>query len=129
MDRVKEVCEMEAVHHVASSLNPADIATRGNSSLDDIGPDSFWQTGPSFLCSPRDVWPVTRDFVRGEIPNEEKRHAGQAITAAVRAAVVKKNRDFPDLNSNQSILPITHQVLCRVLEQNNSLESRKRWLP
>ena len=49
MDKVREVCVLEDVHHVSGPLNPADIATRGNSSLEDIGPGIFWQTGPSFL--------------------------------------------------------------------------------
>ena len=83
MDKVREVCDMEDVHHVSGPQNPADIATRGNSCLEDIGPGSFWQTGPTFLCSPRNKWPVTRDFVRVEIPDEEKRQPGQAATAGV----------------------------------------------
>ena len=123
MDKVREVCAIEDVHHVSGKLNPADIATRGNSSLEDIGPGSLWQTGPNFLCSPRDQWPVTRDFVRVEIPDEERRQPGQVATAAFRAVVVKQKKVFTEPSP---VLPAVHQVLVDVLKQNNSLESRKR---
>ena len=62
---------MEDIHHVAGNLNPADVTTRGLAKVEDIGPGSFWQKGPSFLCSRRDIWPVTRDFVRKDLPDNE----------------------------------------------------------
>ena len=127
MDRVREVCVMEDVHHVSGALNPADIATRGNSCLESLGPGSFWQTGPAFLCSPRSEWPVTRDFVRAEIPDEERRNPGPAATADFRALVVQHRRAEP-VTAPYSKLPVLHHILCAVLEQNNSLESRKRVL-
>jgi hypothetical protein len=91
--------------------------------LEDIGPGSFWQTGPSFLCSPRAEWPVTRDFVRTDIPDEERRQPGQVATAAFRAIVVKQKT--VDIDPSL-ILPLLHQTLTELLWKNNSLESRKR---
>ena len=123
MEQVSNYCPIEEVHHVSGKLNPADIATRADTKLEDIGPDSWWQTGPSFLCSPRDRWPVTREFVRVEIPDEERRHSGEAVTAAFRAVVI--------LTSDSDIvaaLPIKHKTITELLSQNNSLESRKRVL-
>ena len=84
MELVSELCTMEDVHHVPGKLNPADIATRGSTKIEDIGPGSLWQTGPTFLSTPRDCWPVTREFVRVQLPDEELRHPKQMATAAYR---------------------------------------------
>ena len=44
---------------VTSSLNAADRCTRGcKPSLLDHG--SSWQTGPEFLCTPREQWPINQ---------------------------------------------------------------------
>ena len=104
-------------------MNPADVATRGNTQIEDIGHGSFWLTGPKFFCSPRDCWPVTREFVRVKIPDDEMRHPGQVITAAVRAVVLQEKSDLYN-----AIMPIKHQVIIQLLMQNNSMESRKRVL-
>ena len=42
---------------VTSSLNAADKCTRGcrHSLLDH---ESSWQTGPEFLCTPKEKWPI-----------------------------------------------------------------------
>ena len=45
-----------------SENNGADIATRLDSSPEDIGKGSVWQTGPVYLRSNRSSWPVNRDF-------------------------------------------------------------------
>ena len=124
IDAVRKMCPMEDVHHVSGSLNPADIATRGNSKLEDIGPESYWQSGPQFLCSPRELWPVTREFVRVPVPDEERRLPAQLLTAAFRGVVLDKSRT--KFSTITSVLPVTHQVIGTVLDQNNSIESRKR---
>ena len=69
-------CLMEQVHHVSGNLNPA-----GDAKISDIGIGSFWQVGPAFLCTPRDSWPVTRNFVRVRLPDNEVRHPGQIVAA------------------------------------------------
>lgn len=124
MDEVRQYCPMEEVHHVSGKLNPADIPTRGDTALEDIGPSSLWQAGPSFLCSPREQWPVTREFVRVAIPDQEKRQPGTMATATFRAVVIKQRK----LQADNSILPVQHKVLASFLKQNNDLESRKRVL-
>ena len=53
---------LEPVTHVPSSLNPADLGTRGTVTLADLGPGSLWQCGPSFLTSPRDQWPLQQQL-------------------------------------------------------------------
>ena len=123
MDHIRSICSLEDVHHVSGKMNPADLATRGNTKIEDIGPGSFWQAGPTFLCSPRAEWPVTREFIRVEIPDDEKRHPGQLATATFRAVVVKERKagKNPDI-----VYPVKHIAIGEILEKNNSLESRKR---
>ena len=88
-DAIAKKCNVEQVHWVQSDLNPADLLTRGTARLEDIGTGSFHQKGPNFLSSPRDRWPVTRDFVPVDIPEEEVRHKSLNSFAAVRAGVDK----------------------------------------
>ena len=88
-DSIAKKCNVEQVHWVQTDLNPADLLTRGTARLEDIGTDSFHQKGPNFLSSPRDRWPVTREFVPVEIPFDEIRHKPVNIFAAVKAKVEK----------------------------------------
>ena len=98
MDQIRSICSLEDVHHVSGKMNPADIATRGNTKIEDIGPGSFWQTGPSFLCSPRAEWPVTRDFIRVEIPDDEKRHPGHwtACYSHIQSSCCEAEKDWQE---------------------------------
>ena len=84
---ISKKCEVEQVQWVPTDQNPADLLTRGTAKLRDIGTGSFHQKGPNFLSSPRDRWPVTRDFVPEEIPDNEMRHKPVAFSGAVRAGV------------------------------------------
>ena len=124
MALVNDICPMEQVHHVGGTLNPADIATRGNTKLEDIGLGSLWQTGPTFLCSPRSAWPVTREFVRVKLPDSEVRLPCDIIAAALRTKLPQQRLSEVALDD----LPITHQVITQILNHNNSIESRKRVL-
>ena len=83
MKALSEICEVEEVLHVAGDLNVADIATRPGVILADLGPDSLWQRGPSFLLCRRDLWPVSRDFMKVEIPADELRTKKSNKFAAV----------------------------------------------
>ena len=40
------------VQHVKGTDNPADVGTRGQVGLQDLGPNSIWQGGPDFLTAP-----------------------------------------------------------------------------
>ena len=73
MEKMKKYCPVEDVHHVSGHLNPADVPTRGLAKVSDLGPGSFWQKGPAFLCSVRALWPVSRDFVRREKKTNARR--------------------------------------------------------
>ena len=67
--------------HVASELNPADIATRGCSVVQDIGPGSTWQVGHSWMTLEPDLRPITK-FGDLTLTNTEK----VAVSSEVRAS-------------------------------------------
>ena len=69
---VERICPVESFYHISGKLNPADLATRDDGKLIEIGPESEWQS-PTFLKLPREDWPLTRDFERSGPPNEELR--------------------------------------------------------
>ena len=113
MVAVSKYCEMEPVHWVASEENASDLLTRGTAKLEDIALGSVWQTGPTFLSLPRMMWPVNRDCVsRSVIPEEELR----SPKSYLRVAAVQVETDMPSM----------FRSVEKVLQSNNSLESRKR---
>ena len=44
------------VQHMAGNLNPANLVTRGQAGLKDLGEGYKWQHGPSFLLLPFEDW-------------------------------------------------------------------------
>ena len=62
--------EVEKIHHWPGLSNVADLATKGKASLDNIGPGSSWQRGPTEASFPRESWPASREFWR-ELPDNE----------------------------------------------------------
>ena len=113
MSEMKKYCPVEDIHHVPTELNPADLATRGNTKVCDIGPDSFWQRGPSFLCSKRDLWPISRDFVRADVPDDEVR-GKPAFLACLRAYAMTSS-------ALSSSLPDMWLAVQRVTQYSNSI--------
>ena len=71
MRHVRQMCPLEDIHYVESSLNPSDLSTKGTARILELGPDSFHQLGPAFLSLPRSSWPVTRDSSPTEVPEDE----------------------------------------------------------
>ena len=70
-----ELSEETLVHpiqHVPGVLNPSDIATRANSTFEDVKEGSTWQTGPAYLYLPKSEWPFSRDFLDC-VPEQEMR--------------------------------------------------------
>ena len=66
---IQATTEKTEWHWVESSLNIADIISRG-SAASDIGIDSEWQNGPAFLQRPEDEWPVRQSYSGKEIPDQ-----------------------------------------------------------
>ena len=50
-------CVVDELLHIPGTINVADMATRGNVELEEIGQGSTWQIGPDFIRED------TRDFV------------------------------------------------------------------
>ena len=59
------------IQHIPSKENIADIATRTETLVSTIGPESIWQIGPKWLAQPRSEWPATRAFAKEELPDVE----------------------------------------------------------
>ena len=120
---------MEEVQHVPGVLNTANLPTRGVK-LDKIGVGSLWQTGPTFLSLPRSQWPVTRDFIRPDLPQDEIRSPKNLLrVTAVRLKSSKKQVSEIESNtadSNLAKFPLIFRQLKDILNFNNKLLSRKR---
>ena len=85
MEVSRKYCPVEDISYVESSLNPSDISTRATSKLEDIGPNSFHQRGPNFLTSCHEMWPVTRDFDKQVLPENELK------TVDAKVSMLKSN--------------------------------------
>ena len=92
-----KICEVEEVHHISREFNVADMATHPGVSLSDIGPDSVWQRGPAFLGSRRDLWPVSREFVKAEVPETELRTKRSNLFAAYKVLPANSKPQLPAL--------------------------------
>ena len=114
MNEMKKYCQVEDIFYVSGDLNPADLATRDKAVLSDLGPGSFWQKGPSFLGSRRDTWPVTRDFTRSEVPDNEVR-GKSALLTKLRAAVMATSAAV-------CVLPEMWSAVVQVTEYSNSIK-------
>ena len=113
MSDTEKICPVEEIYHVPGSLNIDDLATRPGVKLADLGPNSIWQQGPNFLRLRRDLWPITRDFVRTQLLDEEVKSKQIALYASISLTV------NPDLNPK---LCITIQS---VLQYSNSIDKVK----
>ena len=51
ISEMKTYCKVEDIFYVSGELNPANLATRDKAILSDLGPDSFWQKGPSSVSA------------------------------------------------------------------------------
>ena len=89
ISEMKKYCNVEDIHHISSDNNPADLATRDLTKLEDLVSGSFWWKGPSFFSSRRGLWEVSRDFIKKEIPDTEVR-GKHAFLASLRAVVSNK---------------------------------------
>merc|ERR1711895_230532 len=81
-DKLSSKVHLEEVFHIASAENISDIFTRRESHLSNLGEGSSWQTGPSWLRTPRYTWPCTRDFNIKELPQEETKTPIKVVMAA-----------------------------------------------
>ena len=76
--RIREQLEtrtdyLAPISHVLGEDNSADLGTRGQVGIGDIGPGSTWQLGPSFLRRDYELWPRahTSAAAAAQVPAEE----------------------------------------------------------
>ena len=106
------------VHWVSSDNNVADLLTRGEAKLQDIGPGSRWMHGPNFLLLQREYWPIHRDFIRQSLPKEEIK----TLRSLLRVAAVQFSKGV----NGAPEMPRVFQIIHKILEYSHSLESRIR---
>ena len=117
---MRKYCQVEDLQYVSGELNPADLATRGNVKVEDLGPNSFWQKGPAFLCSRRDLWPITREFARNEVPDDEVRQSGKPVlVACMRAFAV--DIQAGNTADDQPTPPLLWSAIMRVMNYSDSI--------
>ena len=85
-DKLSSKVHLEEVFHIASAENISDICTRRESHLSNLGEGSSWQTGPSWLRTPRYTWPCTREFNNKELPQEETKTPIKVVMATKSTA-------------------------------------------
>ena len=93
---IKAKWSVEELMHVSGDLSIAVLGTRSDGRLEDMGVNSTWQTGPKFLKTPRDEWPVDRDFVPVHPPKEEIKMSPKLMTCAIDSTVMEGNPSSTD---------------------------------
>ena len=126
---IGDICEVEEVFHVPGELNIADLATHPGANLTELGPNSLWQRGPAFLSCRRDLWPVTRDFVKVDLPDEELRsktnfYAAVQMEAKAGTVALRVAHRVHSLGTKISHFtgPNVWDAIVDVLEYSNSLK-------
>jgi len=84
-------------HHVRSSDNPADCASRGVSPRDLVD-HNLWWNGPPWLAKPRDKWPTTSVPAPSDGGSEQRR--------AITAVATKENAESRLLQQYSSLIKL-----------------------
>ena len=71
LDYIKKQAKVMPTQYILLKENIADIATRSETSLNMLGPESLWQARPHWLSLPRMQWPASRSFAKEEFPDNE----------------------------------------------------------
>lgn len=80
INEIHELTSRDSWRHVPTSLNPADLASRG------VDPEqlqglSLWWHGPTFLMHDENNWPLNLDYIDPNLP--ERKTTGDCSTVAV----------------------------------------------
>lgn len=62
VSRIQNLTKNMSWHHVPTSINPADILSRG-ATPEELLNSNLWKEGPNFLKQPSENWPKTFDFI------------------------------------------------------------------
>ena len=113
---IGEICDVEEIFYVPRDLNIADLATHPGVKLSELGPGTQWQTGPKFLSHRRELWPITRSFVKVDIPVNElttkkaNLFASSKVSTNVESMLVAVNKALMYSNSLKKVMNLLARV-------------------
>ena len=134
VSEMRKICEVEEVYHVPGKLNVADLGTRSGVKVEQLGSDTVWQKGPSFLSLRRELWPVTRPTQKYDVPDEEIRGEPQVyLSAALKVKLSRVVQSDPGLcyvirdDLDSQVSPLLENIMA-VMNYSNCLDTVKRIL-
>ena len=134
VSEMRKICAVEEVYHVPGKLNVADLGTRSGVKVDQLGSDTVWQKGPSFLSLRRELWPVTRPTQKYDVPDEEIRGEPQVyLSAALKVKLSRVVQSDPGLcyvikdDLDSQVSPLLENIMA-VMNYSNCLDTVKRIL-
>merc|ERR1712163_105962 len=71
LEVIGKQAKVHPIQYIPSKENIADIATRSETQVSTLGPNSIWQLGPAWLSKPSKDWSATRSFIKEELPDIE----------------------------------------------------------
>ena len=110
--RIGEIQELTGKadwYWIESAQNISDIITRG-ANPSEIGPESEWQQGPTFLKKEVEKWPVKQSFSGTELPDQAKIHPKVLITQTGDCTNISNVMDINKYSSYPKLLRVTAHV-------------------
>jgi hypothetical protein len=109
---IQELTQKNDWYWIESAKNIADIISRG-ADPSDMGPESKWQRGPTFLEKEVEEWPVKQTYSGGELPDQViSKTAPNVLTAQVADGQrsLAKVIDIGRYSSYRKLLRVTVRV-------------------
>lgn len=94
-------------HWIESEYNIADWLTRGKKP-NEIGFNSAWQEGPTFLKQPESEWPITRNYTEQQLPEMIK---AVTVTTVITKDDITTRINIDNYSSYKKLLRVTARVL------------------
>merc|ERR1712121_294381 len=124
-----EVKEKQAkvfpIQYIPSKENITDIATRSETLVSTIGPNSIWQLGPNWLSQPRKNWPATRSFIKEELPDIECKNPIRILVSTSQLKNYRCPFVINALKSSNDYYDALAKVTKNILDFNSKLASFK----
>ena len=111
------------IQHIPSKENIADIATRTETLVSTIGPESIWQIGPKWLTQPRTEWPATRAFAKEELPDVECKNPIRILVSTNQVKIYRCPFVINALKSCNDYYEALRKVTKNILDFNSRLAS------